>query len=147
MATHIKKHNKLNYNKELILCNEKKNEFYSQIVEPKGGARFVCKLLINNLDVISKAAGRLIKGPNKQKIFKNDFVLLQKDNDKYYIIHKYLNEDVKKLIKMNEITNIIGIMNEIDDDENKNDIDILFGDDVAANKKVQEIDETFINNL
>ena len=61
--------------------------------------------------------------------------MLQKDNDKYYIIHKYLNEDVKKLIKMNEITNIIGIMNEIDDDENKNDIDILFGDDVAANKK------------
>ena len=65
---------------------------------------FEVKLIHNNALTIAKARGSLIKGPRKQRLLKDDYVLLQKDlstdYDKYFIIHKYSIDDVKKLKKI-----------------------------------------------
>ena len=100
MATHQKKYIKRrNTDKELLFCLQDEGETYGQIIAAKGDARFEIKLIKNNATVIWKIRGALIKGPNKKRINKDDFVLLQKDtssdDDKYFIIHKYSVDDVK----------------------------------------------------
>ena len=93
MATHQKKHIKnTNRSKELILCSKSNDEYYGQIISAKGDARFEVKIIYNNSTIIAKARGVLIRGPGKQMINKDDYVLLQKDmstsDNKYYIIKK-----------------------------------------------------------
>ena len=77
MATHQKKHIKSINPRQLIICNENKGEYYGQIIEAQCSSRFLVKIVKSNLIISSKIAGRIIKGPNKQRIFKDDFVLLQ----------------------------------------------------------------------
>ena len=102
MATHQKKYTKKRHTvKELLFCSPDEDETYGQIIAAKGDTRFEIRLIKNNATVIGKIRGSLIKGPNKKRINKDDFVLLQKDlssdNDKYFIIHKYSPDDIKKL--------------------------------------------------
>lgn len=110
MATHQKKHNKIFQSKELLLCNADIGEDYGIITSIKGDIRFEVKIIKNNNLIIAKACGRLIKGPRKQKLSLNDYVLLQKnvefDNIKYYILYKYNNNEIKELKKLKEIVNI-----------------------------------------
>ena len=140
MATHQKKHIKRRYNtpKELLLSCPEDGELYGQINSAKGDAIFEVKLIENNLLVIAKARGALIKGPNKKHLNKNDYVLLQKDlssnDDKYFIIHKYLPDDIKKLRKSGQLSTI----NNSNDDDNESNPDIIFDDDII--KKLDEID-------
>lgn len=144
MATHQKKHNKSS-NKELIICNSKKNEYYGQILSNKGDTRFETRLIINNMTVLSKVVGRLIKGPNKQRINISDFVLLQQydNSDKYYIIHKYTPDDVKKLKKINEL-----VMYENDDkSKDADEIDVMFDNFNDDDILHIEVNEDFINNI
>jgi len=152
MATHTKKHIKHVYDRELIICNGQKDEYYAYVIEAKGNARFEVKILKSSLVIIAKASGRIIKGPNKQKIMKNDYVLLQKDlsssEDKYYIIHKYTQDDIKKLKKSNELI----ILNNSLNDDNESTLErtvtnILFeGDDKEIIQTV-EIDDDYISNI
>ena len=141
MATHQKKHIKKRYTnpKELLLSCPEDGELYGQINCAKGDARFEIKLIENNLLVIAKARGALIKGPNKKHLNKNDYVLIQKDlssnDDKYFIIHKYSIDDIKKLKKSG---NLSTIHNSNDDDDDDSNPDIIFDDDII--KKLDEID-------
>ena len=150
MATHQKKHIKAIYtNKELLICSEKDDEAYGQITESKGDARFQVKLLKTNVLHIAKARGALIKGPRKQRLLKNDYVLLQKDissdDTKYFIIHKYSNDDVKKLKKLNELTTIC---NDDDDDDDDNKHQIIFDGDILQNSLEEvNINDDFIAQI
>ena len=147
MATHQKAHTKNRGTKELIFRNEKEGEEYAEVEAPNGDARFECRLL-NGTTVIAKLAGRLIRGPNKQYIKKNDFVLLQLDKassgaDKYYIIHKYSPDEKKKLAKNGELVQIKSVV------EEENSAAIVFEDEATTTTKQQEaeVDEDFIDNI
>jgi translation initiation factor IF-1 len=143
MATHQKKHIKNNHRqKELIFCSKDDSEFYGQITAEKGDMRFEVKIIQSNILVIAKATGRFKEGPNRERLNKNDYILLQKDmstiDNKYYILRKYSLEEVKKLKKSGELA---VISNDQCDNENNN-INILFEGDILLNK----IDEIEIND-
>ena len=151
MATHKKKHVKnINTTKELIFCSKPDNEYYGQIIAPKGDSRFEVKIIFNNSIVMAKARGILISGPNKDMIEKIDYVLLQKDisnNNKYYIMRKYSANDVRKLKKAGELAGINDSNIDSNNDNDNNPI-ILFDDDVLLNKQEEiEINGDFIANI
>ena len=80
MATHQKKHvQKSKFNKELRFRQDKDSEEYGTIIGEKGDARFECKLLDGSI-VIAKAKGTLSRGPKKERLVLDDFVLLQLDS-------------------------------------------------------------------
>jgi initiation factor 1A len=112
MATHQKKHvQKRGTNtKELITRDESLGEKYAEVVRPTGDCRFDCQF-IDGSTTNAVLAGRLVKGPNKQRIASGDFVLLQAidchtEKEKYYIIHKYSPDEKKKLAKNGELTQV-----------------------------------------
>jgi initiation factor 1A len=111
MATHQKKHTKrTGHTKELQLKQE--GEEYGEIMNEKGDLRFEVKLIINNSLTIAKARRAIAFGPNKTRITKGDTVLLQLDDstsskDRYYIIHKYTQDETKQLKKMGELVTIV----------------------------------------
>ena len=153
MTTHQKKHIKNINSKELIICNENNGEYYGQITEAQGNSRFLVKIIKSNLIVSAKLAGRIIKGPNKQKIFKEDFILLQKDiytnDNKYYIIHKYKEDDIKKLKKTGELVFISNdVFNDSESDQHK--VYINFSNTINSNditESINLIDDEFIANI
>jgi len=111
MATHQKKHQKnvkyKNKNNELIIKSDDTEE-YAKVTGSKGDFRFEVEVLPEGKLLIAKIKGALIKGPGKQRIEKGNLVLIQKDStftydDKYYIIHKYNENDEEKLKKSGEL--------------------------------------------
>jgi translation initiation factor IF-1 len=141
MATHQKKHIKhFRGSSELILCAND-NEFYAQVNKNVGDARFEIRILINNYTIIAKARGALIKGPGKKRILKDDYVLVQQADDKYYIMHKYSNEDVKKLSKLGELKTWNSHK-----DENVS-FDISFEDEEKLEEISEEVDDEFIAKI
>jgi hypothetical protein len=142
MATHQKKHvQKSKFSKELRFKQEQYGEEYATIIGEKGDARYECKLLDGSL-VIAKAKGSLSRGPKKQRLIIDDFVLLQLDScttaKKYYLVHKYSPDDKKNLKKMGKLTQF---------NEEKEE-DIIF-DDNDDKEKLNElvIDDDFIANI
>jgi hypothetical protein len=147
MATHQKKHvQKSKFNKELRFRQEKEGEEYGTIIGEKGDARFECKLLDGSI-VIAKAKGTLSRGPKKERLILDDFVLLQLDSctssKKYYLVHKYSPDDKKSLKKMGELAQFI--------DKNDKQEDVVFEveDDTTGNAEVDNIviDDDFIANI
>jgi translation initiation factor IF-1 len=112
MATHQKKHikDRVTNSKELIIRDQTQGEKYGEVVRATGNCRFECRFL-DNSTTNAPLAGKLIKGPHKQRITPGDFVLLQAliDKNKYYIIHKYSPDDKKKLAKNGELAQINAI--------------------------------------
>jgi len=145
--THQPKHKKnTSSNKELHYRDASEGEEYGTINCDKGGARFEVTLQANNQVVMAKARGSIIRGPKKQRLEKGDLVLLQRDpttttTDKFYILIKYSQSDVKRLQKAGELTTI----KDYDQDEN---VSIVFENDVITNKLEEiPIDEDFIANI
>ena len=143
MATHQKKHNQNRGIAQLIF--KEKNEQYAEVIKPIGDSRFEVQLQTGD-KVIAKLTGRLIKGPNKQRVMPSDFVLIDKncdntESDKYYIIHKYSPEDKKKLIKNGELVQIK--TEQIDTGT------LVIMDNDVAEKELNEIDidDNFIDNI
>lgn len=143
MATHQKAHIKTRGTKELITKDS--NEEYAEVIRPVGDARFECQLLNGN-KVMGKLTGRLIKGPNKQRITPGDLILLQldtssSDSSKYYILHKYSPDDRKKLAKKGELVQI-----QQSEDVGTN---IIMEGDVTSKTVVEEEEnmEDFIDNI
>lgn len=116
MSTHQKKHTKTFQSRELLICDTSIGEYYGIITDIKGDLRFEVKIIKNNTLVVAKACGRLTKGPKKQKLMLNDYVLLQKsvelNNIRYYILYKYNNNEIKELKKIKEIVNVNYINND-----------------------------------
>jgi initiation factor 1A len=146
MATHQKKHvQKRGTNtKELITRDESLGEKYAEIVKATGDCRFDCRFL-DGSTTNAALQGRLIKGPNKQRVVAGDFVLLQAldchtEKDKYFIIHKYSPDDKKKLAKNGELA-------QIRTSEEAGTTVMMEGE--VTNKVVAEaeIDDDFIDNI
>jgi hypothetical protein len=147
MATHQKKHIKNTGSCELIYRCEKDGEHYAVVEAPTGDVRFKVTIHSTNVEAYAKACGSLIKGPKKKRIEKGNLVLLQKDGsntgeDKYYIIHVYSQDDVKRLRKAGELAQI----KEADDAEK---VTVAFANEVICDKKYDqvEIDDDFISGI
>jgi hypothetical protein len=143
MATHQKKHIKQSkFKKELRFRNEHDDEEYATIISEKGDARFECRLLDGSI-AIAKAKGSLSRGPKKERLLIDDFVLLQLDEctsvKKYYLIHKYSPEDKKSLKKMGELAQFV-------DKEEKQE-DVVFETDIIDEIDNVVIDDDFIANI
>ena len=143
--THQKKHIKRK-NNDFILKIESENQEYAEVIAAKGLSRFDVRIIKNNEIINAKLRGTLSHGPGKQRIDKNNYVLIHLDKsttdcNKYYIIHKYSPEDVKKLHKMGELA-------QIKSNDNCDEDDDFFETDIVA-KKLDEIiiNEDFINNI
>ena len=105
MATHQKKHVKNKGNQELIL--KEAGEEYATVESPLGGSppRFICRTLTN------KEINASLKGSIRQRVYKGDVVLVQKDEtttekEKFIIIHKYKDDHKKTLSKLGELKSI-----------------------------------------
>jgi hypothetical protein len=144
MATHQKKHiQKSKFSKELRFRHEKDGEEYGTIIGEKGDARFECKLLDGSI-VIAKAKGSLSRGPKKERLVLDDFVLLQLDSctstKKYYLIHKYSHDDKKALKKMGELSQFVDkddkkeeVVFEVEEEDTGDVDNIIIDDDFIAN--------------
>ena len=146
MATHQKKHvQKRGTNtKELITRDDSLGEKYAEVVRPTGDCRFDCRFL-DGSTTNAVLAGRLIKGPNKQRITAGDFVLLQAidchtEKDKYYIIFKYSPEEKKKLAKNGELA-------QIKTTEDVGTTVVMEGEVASKTAAEAEIDDDFIDNI
>jgi translation initiation factor IF-1 len=143
MATHQKKHvQSKGTTKELVLRDEKAGESYGEVLNPVGDCRFEC-ILLNGEKVIATLRGALVRGPKKQFIKKEDFVLLQITEDKktYYIIHKYSPEDKKKLARQGELNTI--------SNTNEGGTKITMASDLGGARAIDDddIDDLFIDNI
>lgn len=143
MATHQKKHiQKTKFRNELRFRNTNDGEEYGTIISEKGDARFECKLLDGTI-VIAKAKGTLSRGPKKERLVIDDFILVQKDTctsqKKYYLVHKYTPEDKKNLKKMGELAQFTA--------ENEKQEDVVFETDVKDKLDDVVIDDDFIANI
>ncbi len=146
MSTHQKKHIKNTGSQELIYRSEKDGEHYAYVGNPKGSARFEVTIHSTNVQAIAKARGTLTKGPHKKRIEKGNLVLVQEDGsstaeDKFYIIHVYSADDIKRLRKAGELAQI----KEADAEDR---VTVAFEGDVIVKKNEEiEIDDDFIANL
>ncbi len=148
MATHQKKHNKnTSGSRELVYRNQDGGEEYAVINAAKGDARFEVTIYSNNVVTVAKARGAIISGPKKQRIDRGDMVLIQedgstsKDEKKYFIIHKYSPDDVKRLRKAGELAQIKEIQAEAK-------TTVAFENDVIVSNKTEiEVDEDFIGDV
>ena len=107
--THQSKHKKHTGSNELQYREE--GEEYAVINGDKGDARFEVTIYSTKQITMAKARGSIIHGPKKQRLSKGDMVLLQRDDcstasSKYYILIKYSPEEVKRLRKAGELTQI-----------------------------------------
>jgi initiation factor 1A len=171
MTTHEKKHQKRKETKESIFI-ESETEYYGQVIACKGDSRFEVKLVKSNINVIAKVKGSLTKG--RRNIIKiNDYVLLDTsiyEQNKYYIIHKYTNDEVKNLKKQGDLTGfkvlnpptntkskssssyneLFGDIAEIEEEESedKDLVKIEFDDDISIDSEDEhKFNEEFINNI
>lgn len=146
MSTHQKKHTKNTGGSKELVYRSSEDEHYAVVGAPQGSARFKVTLHSTNEEVTAKARGTLIKGPNKKRIEKDMYVLVQSDSsntadDKYYIIHVYSPDDVKRLRKAGELAQV----KQIDEEEK---VAVAFeGDVVSRVREEVEIDDDFIANL
>lgn len=142
--THKSKHNK-NTGGSKDLQYRQEGEEYATVNGDKGTARFEVTLHTTNQVVMAKARGSICKGPKRQRLEKGDLVLLQQDDststgDKYYIIHKYSPDDVKRLRKAGELVQV--------KEKTDNQVAVVFENDVIEQKLDEiEIDDDFIANL
>lgn len=144
--THKSKNNRKNNTGSNELQYRSDNEEYATINGDKGNALFEVILFTTKQVVMAKARGSIIRGPKKQRLEKGDLVLIQRDpttttTDKFFILIKYSQNDVKRLQKAGELN----IIKDYDQDEN---ISIIFENDVIT-KTFEEIpiDDDFIANI
>ena len=96
-----------------------------------------------NIDIFNN------KISNDYLIYSNVIYYNIEINDKYFIIHKYSPDDIKKLKKSGELTSIINV-NENNEDYNDNDNDsvhVLFDEDVLSKVDEIEINDDFIASI
>jgi len=126
MKNHKKKNNLQNQNvleKEFIL--KEKSEVYGQVIAPLGNNRMSVQCFDNKIRLC------IIKGSMRKKVWilKNDIVLVSLrdfQDDKGDIVHRYDDEDVKKLKNMNEIPTNLKVSTK--DDLAEDDISFDFDD-------------------
>ena len=103
--THKKKHVQINrraalYNsKELKKPKEEEDEKIGLIIKVLGNCYFDVEIITDGNIVRAVALGTFKKGPRKEMLCINNYVIIQPgiEKDKYYINHKYTDDDIEKL--------------------------------------------------
>jgi hypothetical protein len=103
--THKKKHEQINkraalYNsKELKKPKDDEGEQIGIIVKPLGNCYFDVEIISDSNTVRAVALGTFQKGPRKEHLAINNYVIIQPgiEKGKYYINHKYTDDDIEKL--------------------------------------------------
>jgi initiation factor 1A len=146
--THKQKHKKNTLINLKELQYKQKGEEYAIVNSDKGSSRFEVTIYTTNQIVLAKARGSICKGPRKQRIDKGDFILIVQDDntssgDKYYIIHKYSPDDVKRLKKAGELIQY----RESNNDDKKADA-FIFDNEMKVDPELKlDIDNDFISNI
>lgn len=106
---------------------------YAKILSILGDCRFMVKLEKSGNEVIGHVRGSM-KTKNKSLwIYKEDIVLVslrEFQSEKVEIIHKYNNEEIKKLIKKGELSNFID-----SEDDNIDMVDLSYNNENTENKE------------
>jgi len=154
MSTHIKKHKqntcKQNTGNQPLIIAEK-GEQYAMINKAVGNSKFEITIIKEETTDIAQLPNRFKSGPKKKRIEKGQYVLIQNDDsctlDKYWIIHVYNSDDVKRLRKAGQLTQI----KETSDNPSTLKTMIVFEDDVDDNVVVEKtevtVDDTYISDL
>lgn len=145
MPKNVKKqrNNRSRQSNELRFRDKKNLEEYAVITSAKGNCRFGADIIGGDSDVIVSLKNTIKKGPFKEIIKPEDYVLLQLDENtttkkKYFVIHKYSKDEAKQLERLNEFTYI----------ENSNNDKVLFDNEEEKQKQQEAIfDETFIDDI
>ena len=128
---------------ELRLRDPDANESYAEVISALGFSSFSVQIL-NGTQETAKLKGSMTRGRGFEKVNKNDWVLVFKDpsttsKEKYYIIHKYSDNEKKNLEKLGELKSVCEVEETsnfrfasqvIEEDTNKKEIDDSFIDDI-----------------
>lgn len=155
--THITRHHKSSNNISRELQYKQNGEEYAIVSGDKGNGRFLVTIYSTNESTMAKARGAIIHGPRRQRIEKDDLVLIQKDEstslqnskDKYFIIHKYSYDEMKRLEKAGLLVQIKEEKKEDKKDKTINKHEIAFESETLKKKEKieKEIDMDFIANI
>ena len=142
--THQSKHKKKTITSKENMFKQHSYEYYAIINGDKGCANFEVTLCSNNEVVIAHARGAISKGPRKQKLEKNDVILIQKSDcttgkDRYDILYKYSQDEIKTLRKSGELSQIK------DEEKSQPHSSVIFASDIASKISEMNNDEALIN--
>ena len=142
--THQKKHNKRTgpSHSELVYADKSEGQEYAEITAAKGSCRFEARIISTGVTVNVPLRGKLSHGKTKQLVSKDDIVLLVPDIGSGYIVDfKYSAEEVKKLRKAGELTQIV-------ESTQSNGVVVAFSNEaVSAKSENIEINDDIIANL
>lgn len=101
---------------QLVEKDEDLDQDYAEVLRALGNGRFRFKFM-NGEEGNAKLKGSMSKGKKFTKVQPGHLVLVQKDptttgKDKYYIIHRYNDDDKRTLTRMGELD----VVNEVPDD-------------------------------
>lgn len=127
---------------QLRLRNLDEDEQYAETIKAQGDGQFSVQIL-NGPEEIAKLKGSMRKGKNFDKVNIGDMVLVQLDptttgKDKYYIIHKYSQDEKKQLEKLGELKSVV---------EKVSSTFIWEGEEEENETKEQDVDADFIKGL
>ena len=100
----------------LVEKDEDLGQDYAEVLKALGNGRFQFKFM-NGEEDIAKLKGSMSKRRTFTKVEPGHLVLVQKDpnttgKDKYYIIHRYSNDERRTLTRMGDLD----VVNEVPDD-------------------------------
>jgi len=90
--------------REFILCDDEQE--YALVLNVLGDCRFLVKLLHSGQEIIGHVRGNMRSKNRSSWVRKDDIVIVSKRDfqaDKVEIVHKYLPDEVRKLVKMGHI--------------------------------------------
>jgi translation initiation factor IF-1 len=152
MATHQKRHNKNSAkSRELIEPDNSIGEEYAILGTCNGGTRFNVTLLKDRKELVASVKKSLCFGRKKVRFNKGDLIIIQPDGmtkPSYYIIHKFTEEEFRKLRADNKIEFI-------ETNNEDGDVNITFGQSSASSAssssivlmKDEDITDDMIDNL
>lgn len=112
--------------REFITCDQ--DQDYATVINVLGDCRFLVKLMASGNEVIGHVRGNMRSKNRSLWIRKDDIVIVSLrdfQTDKVEIVHKYLPDEIRKLVKMD----LIDSQHEHHDDfwnetDSDNDLDI-----------------------
>lgn len=133
---------------QLLLRDLDEGHEYAEVLKPLGNCQFEIKLL-NGSESIAKLKGSMCQGGRGfDRVATGNIVLVQHDSctttkEKYYIFHKYTENEKKQLKRLGELSTVADKSAEEEDD-----IGIIYEqeeEDHVLNEA--EINDDFINDI
>lgn len=112
-----------------------------------------CSFMVVTSDELVKFASLSGNVKHSGRVKIKDIVLMESldtNDNKFQIIYKYSDEQVKILQKENHITKLINLMNEVKDTTTTEPIveeNFQFADEIKVKSIVEDIDEKFIDDI